>query len=116
MDANGFCTAKFFVTEAAMLSAIFAYNLLAVYQAQVTPQSGWRQPSTLRAAVFVCGAVLGRIGRKIVLRLSKVGDGLAKHKALINKACAPPEPIAPLLPRAHPPAPDWDTVAPGCLI
>ena len=100
-----------------MLSAIFAYNLLAVYQAQVTPQSGWRQPSTLRAAVFVCGAVLGRIGRKIVLRVSQSGGGLAKHKALIDNACAPKEPIAPLLARDRPPAPDWDTVAPGgCAI
>jgi len=117
MHADGFCTRKFFATEAAMLSAIFAYNLLAVYQAQVTPQSGWRQPSTLRAAVFVCGAVLGRIGRKIVLRLSKVGGGLAKHKALIDRACKPPEPIAPLLIRQRPPAPDWDIVAPsGCTI
>lgn len=117
MHADGFCTRKFFATEAAMLSAIFAYNLLAVYQAQVTPQSGWRQPSTLRAAVFVCGAVLGRIGRKIVLRLSQTGGGLAKHKALIDKACEPPEPIAPLLVRRRPPAPDWDTVAPGgCAI
>jgi hypothetical protein len=24
----------------------------------VTPQSGWRKPSTLRAAVFICGALL----------------------------------------------------------
>ena len=104
MHADGFCTAKFFATEAAMLSAIFAYNLLAVYQAQVTSQSGWRQPSTLRAAVFVCGAVLGRIGRKIVLRLSQTGGGLAKHKALIDKACEPPGPIAPLLARDRPPA------------
>ena len=114
MHADSFCTRKFFATEDAILSVIFAYNLLAVYQAQVTPQSGWRQPSTLRAAVFVCGAVLGRIGRKLVLRLSQTGGGLAKHKALIDKACKPMEPIAPLLARDRPPANDWDTVAPGC--
>jgi hypothetical protein len=70
--------------------AIFAYNLLAVYQAQMTPQSGWRQPSKLRASVFICGALLGRIGRKIVLRLSLTGGGLAKLKAMIDKACKPP--------------------------
>ena len=67
VHASGFCTRKFFATEAAMLAAIFACNLLAVYQAQVTPKSGYRQPGTLRAAVFVCGAVLGRISRKLVL-------------------------------------------------
>lgn len=100
-----------------MLCAIFAYNLLAMYQAQATPQSGWRQPSTLRAAVFVCGAVLGRIGRKPVLRLSQTGGGLLRHQPLIHKACAPKEPIAPLLTRDRPPTPDWDTMAPGgCMI
>ena len=83
----------------------------------MTPQSGWRKPSTLRTAVFVCGAVLGRLGRKIVPRLSQTGGGLAKHKTLIDKACAPKEPIALLLARDRPPAPDWDTVAPGgCII
>lgn len=65
-----------------MLSAIFAYNLLAVYQAQLTPQSGWRQPTTLRAAVFICGAVLGRIGGKIVLRLSQTGGRTREAQSL----------------------------------
>lgn len=117
VHASGFCTRKFFATEAAMLAAIFAYNLLAVYQAQVTPKSGYRQPSTLRAAVFVCGAVLGRISRKLVLRLAQNGGGLAKHQALIHKAREAVRAIAPLLPRVRPPKPDWDTVAPGgCAI
>jgi hypothetical protein len=117
VHASGFCTRKFFATEAAMLAAIFAYNLLAVYQAQVTPQSGYRQPTTLRAAVFVCGAVLGRMGRKLVLRLSQSGGGLAKHQALIHKAREPASAIAPLLARARAPTPDWDIVAPdGCAI
>ena len=96
-----------------MLAAIFAYNLLAVYQAQVTAQSGYRQPSTLRAAVFVCGAVLGRMGRKIVLRLSQAGGGLEKHKALIQKACQAKNTIARLLVRARRQIPDWDIVAHG---
>lgn len=117
VHASGFCTRKFFATEAAMLAAIFAYNLLAVYQAQVTPKSGYRQPSTLRAAVFVCGAVLGRISRKLVLRLSQNGGGLAKHQALIHKAREAANAIAPLLPRRRPPRLDWDTVTPGgCAI
>ncbi len=103
VHAGGFCKAKFFATEAAMLAAIFAYNLLAAYQAQVTPQSGYRKPSTLRDAVFVCGASLGRIGRKVVLRLSQSGGGLGKHKALIDKARQAGKAIAPLLPRRSPP-------------
>lgn len=99
LHADGFCTQRFFATEAAFLSVIFAYNLLSVYQAQVTRQSGWRQPATLRAAVFVCGAVLGRAGRRLMVRLSQTGGGLARHKPLILKASEPPKPIAPLFPR-----------------
>jgi len=99
LHADGFCPQRFFATEAAFLPVIFAYNLLSVYQAQVTRQSGWRQPATLRAAVFVCGAVLGRAGRRLSLRLSQTGGGLARHKPLILKASEPPKPIAPLLPR-----------------
>lgn len=113
VHAGGFCTAKFFATEAAMLAAIFAYNLLAAYQAQVTPQSGYRKPSTLRAAVLVCGALLGRIGHKLVLRLSQSGGGLGKHKTLIHKARESVEAIAPLLPRTCQPTPNWDTMTPG---
>ena len=72
---------------------------------------------SLRAAVFVCGAVLGRISRKLVLRLSQNGGGLEKHKALIHKAREAVRAIAPLLPRRRPPSPDWDIVAPGgCAI
>lgn len=113
MHAGGFCTGKFFATEAAMLATIFTYNLLAAYQAQVMPQSGYRKPSTLRAAVFVCGALLGRMGRKLVLRLSQSGGGLGKHKALIDRAQEAVKAIAPLLPRIKPPAIDWDIMTPG---
>ncbi len=117
VHAGGFCTAKFFATEAAMLAAIFAYNLLAVYQAQVSAQSGYRKPSTLRAAVFVCGALLGRIGHKLVLRLSQSGGGLAKHQALIHKAREAAGLIAPLLPRTRLPGPHWHSIQPGgCAI
>jgi hypothetical protein len=106
LHADGFCTRRFFATEAAFLSVIFAYNLLGLYQAQVTRQSGWRQPATLRAAVFVCGAVLGRAGHRLMLRLSQSGGGLARHKSLILKASEPKQPIAPLLPRTRPPRDD----------
>lgn len=54
-----------------------------------------RPASTLSAAVFICGAVLGRIGRKIVLRLSQTRTGLAKYKALIDPAYNSQEPITP---------------------
>ena len=113
LHADGFCAKKFYPTEAAFLSTILAYNLLAVYQAHVTAKEGWRKPSTLRAAVFVCGAILGRAGRKLVLRLSESGGGLVKHQALLDKALAAVKAIAPLLPRPRPTPTDWDILRPG---
>ena len=113
MHADGFCAKKFYTTEAAFLCTILAYNLLSLYQAHVTAKEGWRKPSTLRAAVFVCGAILGRAGRKLVLRLSKSGGGLAKHRALIDKARKAKTATAPLLPRPRRPTFDWDILNPG---
>jgi hypothetical protein len=34
---DGFCTKAFFATEAAFLAVLFAYNLMALYQGQVSP-------------------------------------------------------------------------------
>ena len=98
LHADEFCTRAFFATEAAFLSVVFAYNLLSLYQAGTMRQSGWRQPATLRAAVFVCGAILGRAGRQLTLRYSKNNGGIEKHNPLLQKLFDPANPIAPLLP------------------
>jgi hypothetical protein len=100
LNADGFCTQAFFATEAAFLAVLFTYNLLALYQAQVTPACGYRKPSTLRAAVFVGGAILGRCGRQSFLLLSETWGGLRKHNPLIDKSLRSQKTIAPLLPRA----------------
>jgi len=42
------------------------------------------QPGTLRVAVFLCGAVLGVMGRDVVVRLSAAWGGLRKHKPLVR--------------------------------
>jgi hypothetical protein len=84
LSAQGFCTQNFWATEAAFLAVLFTFNLLSLYQQQVSPQQGYRQPATLRAAVFVCGAILGRSGRQVVLHLSASWGGLAKHKPLLD--------------------------------
>jgi hypothetical protein len=63
---------------------LFTFNLLALYQQKPTPQAGYRQPGTLRTAVFVCGAILGRSDRQAVLHLSTVWGGLDKHKPLVD--------------------------------
>lgn len=84
LGADDFCTQNFWATEAAFLAVLFTFNLLSLYQQQASPQAGYRQPATLRAAVFVCGAILGRSGRQVVLHLSASWGGLAKHKPLLD--------------------------------
>jgi hypothetical protein len=60
------------------------FNLLSLYQQAASPQAGYRQPGTLRTAVFVCGAILGSSGRQAVLHLSTAWGGLEKHKPLLD--------------------------------
>ena len=87
---------------------LFTFNLLSLYQQQVSPQQGNRQPATLRTAVFVCGAILGRSGRQVVLHLSASWGGLAKHKPLLEAVLGWRDSTAPKL---VPPA-DQVTCAP----
>jgi len=83
LAANGFCLRPFFATESAFLAVLFTFNLLSLYQHQTTPNAPYRQPGTLRTAVFLCGAVLGVMGREVVVRLSAAWGGLSKHKPLV---------------------------------
>ena len=59
LAADGFCLQPFFATESAFLAVLCTFNLLSLYQHQTTPTQPYRQPGTLRVAVFLCGAVLG---------------------------------------------------------
>jgi hypothetical protein len=93
LNADGFCTKKFFATEAAFLGVVLSFNLLSLYQAGVTRESGYRKPSTLRTAVFVGGAILGRKGRDVVLRFSESWGSLKKHIPLIKEALNARHPI-----------------------
>lgn len=63
LNADGFCMKQFFATEAAFLSVLFVFNLLSLYQKALNPAAPYRQPTTLRSAVFLGGAALGRVGR-----------------------------------------------------
>ena len=86
LAADGFCRQPFFATEAAFLAVVFTFNLLSLYQHQTTPEAPYRQPGTLRVAVFLCGAMCGVIGRDVVVKLSAAWGGLRKHKPLVNAA------------------------------
>ena len=100
LAAQGFCLRPFFATESAFLAVLFTFNLLSLYQHQTSPAAPYRQPGTLRAAVFLCGAVLGVMGRDVVGKLSAAWGGLGKHKPLVEATlnwlkCASPKLIPP---------------------
>jgi hypothetical protein len=84
LSADGFCVREFFGTESAFLAVLFAFNLLSLYQRQISPGQAYRQPATLRSQVFVAGAILGSAGRQVVLKLSQAWGGLKKHKPLLE--------------------------------
>jgi len=84
LAADGFCLQPFFATEAAFLAVLCTFNLLSLYQHQTTPTQPYQQPGTLRVTVFLCGAVLGVMGRDLVVKLSAAWGGLAKHKPLVE--------------------------------
>jgi len=88
LAADGFCLQPFFATEAAFLAVLFTFNPLSLYQHQTTPTAPYRQPGTLRVAVFLCGAVLGVLGRDLGVKLSAAWGGLRKHKPLVDATLA----------------------------
>lgn len=97
LAADDFCTQNFWATEAAFLAVLFTFNLLSLYQRSATPNARYRQPATLRAAVFLCGAILGRSGHHAVLHLSAARGGLDKHKPLLEAIFQWPKPTSPKL-------------------
>jgi len=95
LGAKGFCLHSFFATEAAFLAVLFTFNLLSLYQQQTTPTQPYRQPGTLRVSVFLCGAILGTMGRQWVVKLSAAWGGLHKHKDLVIAALRSLDPTSP---------------------
>jgi hypothetical protein len=60
------------------------FNLLGEFQ-RATGMSGYRQPASLRVQVFLCGAILGRAGHRVVVHLSAAWGGLEKRNPLLDK-------------------------------
>jgi hypothetical protein len=105
LAADGFCMKSFFATESAFLAVLFTFNLLSLYQKAIQPAAPYRQPATLRAAVFLGGAILGSAGRKAILHLSTAWGGCDKHKPLLDAILQWPPPtspkLSPLIPHNH---------------
>ncbi len=97
LAADGFCMKGFFATESAFLAVLFTFNLLSLYQKAIEPNAHYRQPATLRRAVFLGGAILGTAARKIVLHLSTAWGGRDKHKPLLDAILQWSPPTSPKL-------------------
>ena len=68
-------------TFTAFLLAVLAGARRFAHASRLTP---YRQPATLRAQVFLCGALLGGAGRGLVLHLSSAWGGLHKRNPLLE--------------------------------
>ena len=84
LAADDFCLKQFYATEAAFLSILMLFNLLAEFQ-RASGMTGHRQPASLRVQVFLCGAILGRAGHRAVLHLSSAWGGLEKRNPWFDK-------------------------------
>lgn len=86
LGADDFCLQRFYPTEAAFLSVLFGFNLLSLLQSlDPNPKHLQRRPATLRQSLFVCGAIAGRSGHKLIVFLSESWGGLAARKSFLDK-------------------------------
>jgi Transposase DDE domain group 1 len=96
LGADGFCLHSFFATEAAFQAILLLFNLLSEFQ-RAAGLPGYQQPATLRTQIFVCGAILGRAGRRLVLHLSESWGGLQTRNPLLANIFTSPVPTSPKL-------------------
>jgi hypothetical protein len=87
LAADDFCLQEFFATEAAFRSILLLFNLLGEFQ-RAAGLATYRQPATLRTQVFLCGALLGRAGHRLVLHLSTSWGGLQRCIPLLENVLA----------------------------
>jgi hypothetical protein len=82
--ADGFCLHAFDGTEAVFRLICALYNLVAAFKADVTHDPA-PQLSRLRTQHFVTGAIVGRDGRQVVLRLGLRGRYRERFAALLER-------------------------------
>ena len=80
---DGFCQKKFFATEAVFRMVCVVHNLMSLLQDRLG-FTVHRTLGTLRQQLFACGAVLGRAGKRTVLRLSLSGPWKAKFEGYLR--------------------------------
>lgn len=84
---RSFCLQSFDGTQAVFLLICFLFNLVAEFKREVTRDESPRL-GTLRAQVFVVGAILGAEGRKPVLRLGLKGEVQQRFATLLDRVAA----------------------------
>jgi hypothetical protein len=82
--ADGFCLNSFDGTEAVFRLILAFYNLIAAFKADVTRDPA-PQLARLRSEHFVAGAIVGRDGREVVLRLGLRGRYRERFRALLER-------------------------------
>src|SRR4030095_13608801 len=100
LGADGFCLHSFFATESAFLAVLFTFNLPEPLSAPDHAQRALSAAGAPASGVISVRAVLGMMGRQIVVKLSEAWGGLNKHKPLVEatlnwKNCASPKLIPP---------------------
>jgi hypothetical protein len=75
---------RFWATEAALRAICLLYNLVEAFKGALAAPAR-RTLSTLRVTVFACGAILGRVGRQAVLRLSRTPPWQQRFLALLQR-------------------------------
>jgi len=94
LAADDFCLRQFFATEAAFRSILLLFNLLGEFQSACRFPS-YCQPATLRAQVFLCGPLLGRAGRRLILHLFTSWGGLQQRILLLENVSTYGAPTSP---------------------
>lgn len=97
--ADCFCMKQFYATEAAFRTILLLFNLLSEFQ-RATGLGGYREPGTIRTQVLVCGAILGRAGRRLVLFMGKSWGGLDTRIPLLDNLLHWQIPTSPKLDQA----------------
>ena len=91
--AQGFCLRRFYATELVLRLIAALFNLCSAFKHDVLQDTSLTL-ATVRTKIFVVGAMLGRRGRKVILRLGLIRRWKDSFQTLLARASPPPLPTA----------------------
>jgi hypothetical protein len=83
-NADGFCLNSFAGTEATFRLICFLFNLIALFKAMILHDTTTTL-ATIRAKLFVIGALVGSSSRKVILRLGLTGRWRVEFEHLLGR-------------------------------